>query len=109
MLLAVGFNENDAKIMSAVGMAESAGDGNIDTIKSRLDPKKKKEFSIGLFQINMLPKFEAERFPLFGITSIDELYDPITNVIAAKRLFDKYGFKAWGAYKNNSYKDFLSN
>ena len=109
MLLAVGFNEADARIMSAVGMAESAGDGSIDTIKSGLDPKMKKEFSIGLFQINMLPEFEAERFPLFGITSIDELYDPITNVIAAKRLFDKYGFEAWGAYKNNSYKDFLSN
>ena len=109
MLLAVGFNKDDAKIMSAVGMAESAGDGNIDTMKSGLDPNKKKEFSIGLFQINMLPKFEGERFPLFGITSTDELYDPITNVIAAKRLFDKYGFEAWGAYKNNRYKDFLSN
>jgi len=109
MLLAVGFSEEDAKIMSAVGMAESAGDGDIDTIKSGLDPNKKKEFSIGLFQINMLPEFEGERFPLFGITSTDELYNPITNVIAAKRLFDKYGFEAWGAYKNNRYKDFLSN
>jgi len=109
MLLAVGFSEEDAKIMSAIGMAESAGDGDIDTIKSGLDPNKKKEFSIGLFQINMLPEFEGERFPLFGITSTDELYNPITNVIAAKRLFDKYGFEAWGAYKNNRYKDFLSN
>jgi hypothetical protein len=109
MLLAVGFNENDARIMSAIGMAESAGDGGIDTMKSGLDPNKKKEFSIGLFQINMLPEFEGERFPLFGITSTDELYNPITNVIAAKKLFDKYGFEAWGAYKNNRYKDFLSN
>ena len=108
MLLAVGFNETNAKIMSAIAMAESAGDGSIDTIKSGLDPNKKKEFSIGLFQINMLPEFENERFPLFGITSTDELYNPITNVIAAKRLFDKYGFEAWGAYKNNRYKDFLS-
>ena len=108
MLLAVGFNETNAKIMSAIGMAESAGDGSIDTIKSGLDPNKKKEFSIGLFQINMLPEFKDERFPLFGITSTDELYNPITNVIAAKRLFDKYGFEAWGAYKNNRYKDFLS-
>jgi len=108
MLLAVGFKPEEAKIMAAVAMAESAGDPMIDTVKSGLDPEKKNEFSIGLFQLNMVDDFLEERLRLFDIESTDELYDPIVNVIAAKRLFDQQGFGAWGAYKNNSYKKFLT-
>ena len=108
MLLAVGFKPADAKIMAAVAMAESAGDPMIDTVKSGLDPQKKNEFSIGLFQLNMIDDFLEERLRLFDIESTDELYDPIVNVIAAKRLFDQQGFGAWGAYTNNSYKQFLT-
>ena len=108
MLLAVGFKPEEAKIMAAVAMAESAGDPMIDTVKSGLDPEKKNEFSIGLFQLNMIDAFLEERLKLFGIKSTDELYNPIVNVIAAKRLFDQQGFGAWGAYKNNSYKKFLT-
>ena len=108
MLLAVGFKPADAKIMAAVAMAESAGDPMIDTVKSGLDPQKKNEFSIGLFQLNMIDDFLEERLMLFDIESTDELYDPIVNVIAAKRLFDQQGFGAWGAYTNNSYKQFLT-
>ena len=109
MLLAVGFKPEEAKIMAAVAMAESAGDPMIDTVKSGLDPEKKNEFSIGLFQLNMIDAFLEERLKLFGIESTDELYDPIVNVIAAKRLYDQQGFGAWSAYNNNSYKKFLTN
>ena len=108
MLLAVGFKPEEAKIMAAVAMAESAGDPMIDTVKSGLDPKKENEFSIGLFQLNMIDDFLEERLRLFDIESTDELYDPIVNVIAAKQLFDQQGFGAWGAYTNNSYKKFLT-
>lgn len=109
MLLAVGFTPEQAKIMAAVAMAESAGDPMIDTVKSGLDPEKKNEFSIGLFQLNMIDAFLEERLKLFGIESTDELYNPIVNVIAAKRLFDQQGFGAWSAYNNDSYKKFLTN
>ncbi len=108
MLLAVGFTPEQAKIMAAVAMAESAGDPMIDTVKSGLDPEKKNEFSIGLFQLNMIDAFLEERLRLFGIESTDELYDPIVNVIAAKRLYDQQGFGAWSAYNNDSYKKFLT-
>ena len=108
MLLAVGFKPEEAKIMAAVAMAESAGNPMIDTVKSGLDPEKKNEFSIGLFQLNMIDAFLEERLKLFGIESTDELYDPIVNVIAAKRLYDQQGVGAWSAYKNNSYKKFLT-
>ena len=108
MLLAVGFEPNIAKIMAAVSMAESAGDPMIDTVKSGLDPEKKKEFSIGLLQLNM--KDDRDRLlNVFDIESEEELYDPIINVIAAKRLYDEQGLNAWSAYKNNSYKQFLKN
>ena len=108
MLSAVGFNDEQTRIMGAVAMAESAGDSNADTVKSGLDPLKKNEFSLGLMQINMLPEFLPERLPLFEIESTDELYDPIINVIAAKRLYDKYGFEAWESYNTGKYKDFLT-
>ena len=108
MLLAVGFEPEIAKIMAAVAMAESAGNPMIDTVKSGLDPQKKKEFSIGLLQLNM--KDDRERLlDVFDIESEEELYDPIINVIAAKRLYDEQGLDAWGAYKNGSYKMFLKN
>ena len=108
MLLGVGFKPEEAKIMAAIAMAESAGNPMIDTVKSGLDPEKKNEFSIGLFQLNMIDAFLEERLKLFGIESTDELYDPTVNVIAAKRLFDQQGFGAWSAYKNGSYKKFLT-
>ena len=89
--------------MAAVAMAESAGDPMIDTVKSGLDPEKKNEFSIGLFQLNM--KDDRERLlDVFDIESEEELYNPIINVIAAKRLYDEQGLDAWGAYTDNSYK-----
>ena len=107
MLLAVGFKPEIARIMSAVFMAESAGNPLIDTVKSGLDREKKKEFSIGIAQINM--KDDKDRMlKLFDIQSIEELYDPIINVISAKRLYDEQGLEAWGAYTDNSYKDFLT-
>ena len=108
MLSAVGFDDRETRIMSAVAMAESAGDRDADTVKSGLDPLRKNEFSIGLMQINMLPEYLPERLPLFEIEDPDELYDPIINVIAAKRLYDKYGFEAWETYNKGKYKDFLT-
>jgi len=112
MLLEVGFSPREARILAAVAMAESRGDATIDTVKSGLDPNKESEFSIGLFQINMEDRFKEQRLKLFGISSIEELYDPIVNVMAAKALYDERGggengLKAWSAYKNNSYKAFI--
>jgi len=112
MLLEVGFSPREARILAAVAMAESRGDATIDTVKSGLDPNKVGEFSIGLFQINMEDRFKEQRLKLFGISSIEELYDPIVNVMAAKALYDERGggengLKAWSAYKNNSYKAFI--
>ena len=103
----VGFTPEQARIMAAIALAESGGDAQIDTVKSGLDPKKEKEFSLGLWQLNVAEDYQAERFPLFNIQKAQELYNPLTNARAAKIMFDRQGYEAWGAYRNGSYKTFL--
>lgn len=103
----VGFTPEQARIMAAIALAESGGDAQIDTVKSGLDPEKKNEFSLGLWQLNVVDDYQAERFPLFNIKKAQELYNPLTNARAAKIMFDRQGYEAWGAYTDGSYKTFL--
>ena len=49
----------------------------------------------------------TERRDQFGIENNDALYDPNTNAMAAKNIFDKQGFDAWSVYKSGKYKEFL--
>jgi len=107
----VGFTADQARIMAAIALAESGGVAGIDTVKSGLDPEKKGEFSLGLWQIDMQDSpgymVGTERRPKFKIKSNQELYNPLTNARAAKIVFDEEGFTAWTQYKNNEYKKFL--
>tara|TARA_B100001094_G_scaffold9691_1_gene8657 strand:+ start:5787 stop:8351 length:2565 start_codon:yes stop_codon:yes gene_type:complete len=103
----VGFTSEQATIMAAIALAESGGDAQIDTVKSGLDPQKKNEFSLGLWQINMIKEYAPERLLDFKIESEQELYNPAVNARAAKIMFDQQGFEAWGAYTDGSYKKFL--
>ena len=68
------------------------------------------EDSIGLCQINMSPKYLPERLELFeilGITQdnyVEALQNPITNLKAAKIIYDTYpnlGFDQWSVYDPN--------
>ena len=63
--------------------------------------------SYGLMQINMLGQMGADRRKAFGLSSNDQLFDPVTNFAAAKTIYDSQGLGAWGAYNNGSYKDFM--
>ena len=103
----VGFTPEQARIMAAISLAESSGRAAIDTVKSGLDPKKKNEFSLGLWQINMDKIYEAQRLKDFGIKDKQELYNPAVNARAAKILFDQQGYGAWTKYLNGEYKKFL--
>ncbi len=111
LALEVGFPPEDAKIMAAIALAESKGDAQIDTVKSGTDPNKEGEFSLGLWQINVIKEYQAERFPLFNIKSPQELYDPLTNAKAAFILYDRRKpeerFNDWSTYTDGTYKDFL--
>jgi len=111
LAMEVGFTADQARIMAAIALAESGGVAGIDTVKSGLDPEKKGEFSLGLWQIDMQDSpgymVGTERRPKFKIKSNQELYNPLTNARAAKIVFDEEGFTAWTQYKNNEYKKFL--
>lgn len=94
-----GFNKNDAKIMGAIGMAESSGDPNAHN-----DNPKTKDNSYGLWQINMRYHTHKE----LQIHTNEDLYIPLQNADAAHRIFKSQGFGAWSTYKNGAYKQYLS-
>ena len=48
-----------------------------------------------------------ERRQAFGIKTNEELYDPLTNFKAAKKIYDQQGLGAWSVYRSGKYKDFL--
>ena len=107
----VGFSPEDARIAAAIALAESSGRAGIDTVQSGLDPDKKNEFSLGLWQIDMqdTPGYMlgTDRRQKFGIQSNQELYNPLANAKAAKMIFDTFGFEPWATYTSGKYKDFL--
>lgn len=56
--------------------------------------------SYGLWQINMLGKMGPERRKQFGISSNDELFDPVTNAQAALTVLRRSGFSSWTTNKD---------
>lgn len=67
------------------------------------------DYSLGLFQINMLGPMGEERRRQFGLKANEELYDPRTNVRAAKAIYDSQGLGAWSVTrgKNPIYEQYL--
>lgn len=97
-----GFNDEQAAIMGAIGAAESGGNPKAHNPNANTGDN-----SYGLWQINMLGKMGPERRKEFGIESDEQLWDPKTNAIAAKKVFDQQGFNAWSVYKSGAYKQYL--
>ena len=103
----VGFDDEQSIKMAAIAMAESGGDSSKDTIKSGLY-NQNGETSYGLWQINMTGPLEDERLRLFGIDSVNDLYDPMTNAKAAKTIFDLQNYQAWTVYGGREYNMYLN-
>ena len=95
----VGFSKADAKIMGAIGQAESSGDSNAHNNNPAT-----KDDSYGLWQINMRYHTHKE----LQIYSNNDLFIPLQNADAAHRIFKSQGFGAWSTYKNGAYKQYLS-
>ena len=87
-------------VMSAIAMAESGGNPRAH---NAVPP----DNSYGLWQINMLGSMGAARRKEFGITSNEQLYDPVINAKAASRILKSQGLKAWSTYTNGAYKKFM--
>lgn len=99
---AAGFSDRDASIMAAIAMAESSGNSGALNNNPRTG-----DLSYGLWQVNMIGRMGPERRRQFGIGSNEALYDPATNAMAARRVFESQGFGAWSVFRSGAYKQYL--
>ena len=86
--------------MTAIAMAESGGRAHAFNPRG-LDK------SYGLFQVNMHGNLGPARMKEFGLQKESQLFDPETNVKAAKQILGSQGLGAWSVYKGGQYKKFL--
>lgn len=104
MVRMAGFDPSISPVMAAIGLAESSGNPYAHNPKYP-------DNSYGLFQINMLdtPDYPmgANRRARYGLRSNEELFDPMTNLKAAKDIYDSQGLNAWSVYRSGAYKDYL--
>ena len=93
LLLQGGFAEQEVPAMLEIAKRESS----LNPLA--LNPNANTgDLSYGLFQINMLGGMGPERRKALGLKSNEELYDPVTNVRAAKYIYDMQGPQAWSVY-----------
>jgi len=105
LALDAGFSPENAKVMGAIGMAESGGQAGIDTVQSGLDKNKSNEYSIGLFQVNA--QAHGDKLAKLGYSE-DDLRDPAKAARVAKMVYDEVGsFKPWSVYKSGAYSQYL--
>jgi hypothetical protein len=94
-----GFSRDMSGTMAAIAMAESGGRAGEHNTKFP-------DNSYGLWQINMLDDGPRRR-NMFGIQGNNQLFDPLTNAKAAKKIYDEQGLNAWSTYRYGLYKPFL--
>lgn len=101
-LQAAGLTGETLRMAWSISMAESGGNprafnGNRNT----------GDQSYGLFQINMIDKLGPARRKQFGISSNEQLFDPMTNIKAMKIVSGGFkNWKPWSVYKHGTYKKF---
>ena len=108
LALSAGFNQQEARILAAIGQAESSGNPGIDTVQSGLDPNMQNEFSVGLFQINWKAHKDGV-LKQMGVTDPSQLTDPKINAEAARRVYLEAGgsFRPWATYTGGDFRNYL--
>ena len=95
-LKAAGFEEKDIPLFTALAMAESSGNQR----------SKRDDTDVhGLWQIRF--PVHVEKLRAMGITSREQLYDPMNNAKAALAILRSQGLGAWEAYTEGAYKQYL--
>jgi hypothetical protein len=102
LALQSGFSADIAPIMAAIALAESGG-----RAKAHNPNRSTGDNSYGLWQINMIDRLGTERRRQFGIKSDEDLWDPATNVRAAKQVHASQGLGAWTVYRTGAYRQYL--
>ena len=99
-----GFDSSISPTIAAISLAESGGNPMAHNPRYP-------DNSYGLMQVNMLdePGYQlgAERRRRYGLQSNDQLFDPLTNMKAAKDIYDSQGLGAWSVYTSGAYKNHL--
>ena len=100
-----GIPEDKIPTMVAIALAESGGD-------SEAHNPKYPDNSYGLWQVNMLDEpgymLGEERREKYGLSSNEELKDPLTNARAAYDILKSQGLGAWSVYTSGAYKTHLA-
>jgi len=103
LLYQAGFRGRGLDIAYAVAMAESSGNARAHNPNAGTGDN-----SYGLFQINMLGSMGPARRKQFGLSSNDDLFDPLTNAKVAFRMSN--GGKNWGpwsTYNSGAYQQYM--
>lgn len=98
-----GWRGKDAQTAVAIAFAESRGDSMATNFAG-------KDYSFGLWQINMKDNLGPERRQQFGITSNEQLFDPATNAKAAYIIYKQAGnrFTDWSTYNDAKFTLYLN-
>jgi hypothetical protein len=97
-----GFAKDKIPTMTAISLAESGGRTQAFNPNAQTGDR-----SYGLFQVNMHGGLGPARMKQFGLKSEKDLFNPETNVKAAKQILASQGLGAWSVYKGGQYKQFL--
>jgi len=99
---AARFDHDRAITMTAICAAESGLDPGSFNGNAHTGDK-----SYGLAQINMIANLGPQRRKEFGIASNEELFDPLTNIKAAKHVHDdSRAFTPWSTFNHGSHHQF---
>ena len=88
-----GFPEDLVPTFIAISQAESG-------LNPRAHNPRGADNSYGLLQVNMKGPMGEERRQQFGLKANEELFDPRTNVRAAKAIYDSQGLGAWSVTRS---------
>ena len=104
LAISQGFSPQDAAIVVGIAGGESGYDPSNSTARSGLKAKTGED-SVGLMQINWGYHKDSGWLQDLGITSREQLFDPATNMKAAKYLHSgRGGFGDWTVYNEGIYK-----
>jgi hypothetical protein len=102
ILRQAGFTGNGLKMAYAIAMAESGGSARAHNPDVRTGDN-----SYGLFQINMLGAMGPERRRQYGLSSNEDLYDPLVNAkVAYKMSKGGTSWGPWSTYGSGAYKQY---
>ena len=107
LAISQGFSPQDAAIVVGIAGGESGYDPSNSTERSGLKAKTGED-SVGLMQINWGYHKDKGWLQDLGITSREQLFDPATNMKAAKYLHSgRGGFGDWTVFNKGIYKDLM--